>query len=66
VIAQIAQRRYQVPTVIARILDPLRAEWYQQQGLHTICPTRVAIEMLESAVLADAPSGKPSGSEEAA
>jgi trk system potassium uptake protein TrkA len=37
--------------VIARILDPLRAEWYQQQGLNTICPTRVAIEMLESAVL---------------
>ena len=50
VIAQIAQRRYDVPTVIARILDPLRAEWYQRQGLNTICPTRVAIEMLESAV----------------
>jgi trk system potassium uptake protein TrkA len=50
VISQIAQRRYNVPTVIARILDPLRAEWYQQQGLHTICPTRVAIDMLEGAV----------------
>jgi len=36
--------------VIARILDPLRAEWYSQQGMHTICPTRVAIDMLESAV----------------
>jgi trk system potassium uptake protein TrkA len=50
VIAQIAQRRYEVPTVIARILDPLRAEWYQRQGLHTVCPTRVAIDMLEGAV----------------
>jgi trk system potassium uptake protein TrkA len=50
VIAQIAQRRYEVPNVIARILDPLRAEWYRQQGMHTICPTRVAIDMLESAV----------------
>ena len=50
VIAQIAQRRYEVPTVIARILDPLRAEWYERQGLHTVCPTRVAIDMLESAV----------------
>jgi trk/ktr system potassium uptake protein len=50
VISQIAQRRYEVPTVIARILDPLRAEWYRQQGLHTICPTRVAIDMLETAV----------------
>ena len=50
VIAQIAQRRYEVPTVIARVLDPLRAEWYQRQGLNTVCPTRVAIDMLESAV----------------
>jgi trk system potassium uptake protein TrkA len=50
VIAQIAQRRYEVPTVIARILDPLRAEWYQRQGLQTVCPTRVAIDMLEGAV----------------
>ncbi|MCB0869609.1 MAG: TrkA family potassium uptake protein [Solirubrobacterales bacterium] len=47
VIAQIAQRRYEVDTVIARILDPLRAEWYREQGLRTICPTKVAIEMLE-------------------
>ena len=32
VISQIAQRRYEVPTVIARILDPLRAEWYRAAG----------------------------------
>src|SRR6185312_6505244 len=50
VIAQIAQKRYGVPTVIARVLDPLRAEWYQGQGLHTVCPTSVAINMLETAV----------------
>ena len=50
VIAQIAKRRFSVPTVIARILDPYRARWYEEQGLHTICPTRVAIDMLESEV----------------
>lgn len=50
VIAQLARRRFQVPTVIARILDPYRAEWYEKQGVHTICPTRVAIEMLEGEV----------------
>jgi trk system potassium uptake protein len=50
VIAQIAQRRFQVPTVIARILDPYRAQWYETQGLHTICPTRVAIDMLTGEV----------------
>ena len=59
VIAQIAQRRYEVPTVIARILDPLRAEWYQRQGLQTVCPTRVAIDMLEDAVRDAARGGSP-------
>jgi trk system potassium uptake protein TrkA len=50
VIAQLAKRRFNVPTVIARILDPLRAEWYDRQGVHTICPTRIAVEMLETEV----------------
>ena len=48
VIAQIAQRRFRVETVIARILDPYRAEWYATQGMTTVCPTRTAIEMLET------------------
>ncbi len=64
VISQIAQRRFQVPTVIARVLDPLRAEWYGRQGLHTICPTKVAIEMLDDAL--DKAAGKHGGSSEAA
>jgi trk/ktr system potassium uptake protein len=51
VIAQIAQRRFRVETVIARILDPYRAEWYETQGLNTICPTRTAIEMLVAEVM---------------
>ncbi|HEX2265151.1 MAG TPA: NAD-binding protein, partial [Solirubrobacterales bacterium] len=59
VISQIAQRRYEVPTVIARVLDPLRAEWYQRQGLNTVCPTRVAIDMLEGAVREAARGGSP-------
>ena len=51
VIAQIAQRRYQVSNVVVRVLDPARAAWYEQQGLRTVCPTKIAIELLESAVL---------------
>ena len=51
VVAQIAQKRFGVPKVIVRVLDPYRAEWYREQGLHTICPTKVAIEMLEEAVV---------------
>jgi trk/ktr system potassium uptake protein len=54
IIAQIAQRRFNVPTVIARILDPLRADWYERQGVHTICPTSVAIDMLVGEVRAAA------------
>jgi trk system potassium uptake protein len=50
VIAQIAQKRYDVGTVVVRVLDPARAAWYQEQGLRTVCPTKIAIEMLEDAV----------------
>ena len=49
-IAQIAQKRYEVAQVIARVMDPARAAWYAEQGLQTICPTKVAIEMFEQAL----------------
>jgi len=47
VISQIAQRKFGVVNVIARVMDPARAGWYEQQGLKTISPTKVAIEMFE-------------------
>ena len=50
VVAQIARKRFQVPKVVVRVLDPYRADWYKQQGLQTVCPTQVAIEMLTEAV----------------
>jgi trk system potassium uptake protein len=50
VIAQIAQRRFNIKTVVVRVLDPARASWYEEQGLRTVCPTKIAIEMLEDAV----------------
>jgi trk/ktr system potassium uptake protein len=46
VVAQIAQKRFHVPKVLARVLDPYRADWYREQGLETVCPTQSAIEML--------------------
>lgn len=58
VIAQIAQKRFRVQTVIARILDPYRAEWYEQQGLRTICPTRTAIAELTDELRAIAGVGE--------
>jgi trk system potassium uptake protein TrkA len=51
VIAQIAKRRFDIDKVVVRVLDPMRAKWYEDQGLLTVCPTQKAIEMLEAAVL---------------
>ena len=53
VVAQLAQRRFEVPKVVARVLDPRRAAWYSEQGMLTICPTQIAIEQLERAALTD-------------
>ena len=50
VIAQIAQRRFGVARVIARVLDPARAAWYREQGLETICPTQYAISEFDQAL----------------
>ncbi len=52
VIAQIAQRRYRVPRVVVRVADPGRANWYAEQGLHTVCPTQQAIDQASEMVLA--------------
>lgn len=52
VIAQIAQRRFNVPRVVVRVADPGRAAWYAEQGLLTICPTQQAIDEAERMALA--------------
>jgi trk system potassium uptake protein len=51
VIAQIAQKRFKVPRVVVRVADPARAAWYTEQGLHTICPTQIAINQLQGIAL---------------
>ena len=67
VVAQIAQKRFQVPKVVVRVLDPYRADWYKQQGIQTVCPTQVAIEMLTEAVIGTGvASGDGAGAEELA
>jgi trk system potassium uptake protein TrkA len=53
VVSQLAQRRFEVPKVIVRVLDPRRAAWYAEQGLQTICPTAIAIDQLERAAFGD-------------
>lgn len=51
VIAQIAQRRFNVPRVVVRVADPARASWYGEQGLLTVSPTKVAIDQASDMVL---------------
>jgi trk system potassium uptake protein TrkA len=50
VIAQAAQKHFEVPTVVVRVLDPARAQFYATRGLRIVCPTSAAIETLVSAV----------------
>ncbi len=50
IIAQIAQKKFGVDRVLARVMDPARAAWYGEQGVHTISPTRHAIDMFEQAL----------------
>ncbi len=50
IISQIAQKQFGVERVLARVMDPARAAWYGEQGLHTISPTQHAIEMFVQAV----------------
>src|SRR6266550_1310963 len=54
VIAQIAQKRFEVEKVIVRVMDPFRASWYGEQGLHTISPTKHAMEMFQHALIVGA------------
>jgi trk/ktr system potassium uptake protein len=61
VVAQVAQKRFGIPRVVVRVLDPGRAEFYSSLGLHIVCPTSTAIERLVEAVSASGPV--PAGAE---
>ena len=52
VIAQVAQKRFGIQCVVARIPDPARAKFYAERGLRTVCPTKTAIDALTDAVRA--------------
>ena len=52
VIGQMAQKQFNVRSVVVRILDPARAEFYSQRGLNVVCPTSSAIGTFVDAVRA--------------
>jgi len=49
--AQLAQKVFDVPTVIARTYDPGRSEIYEKLGLKTYCPTLVGARLLHEMIL---------------
>ena len=52
VIGQMAQKQFDVRSVVVRVLDPARAEFFKSRGLNVVCPTSSAIETLTNAVRA--------------
>ncbi len=56
VIAQVVEKRWAIPCVVVRVLDPARAEFYAARGMRTICPTQTAISALATAVRKEAPA----------
>jgi trk system potassium uptake protein TrkA len=52
VIGQMAQKHFEVRSVVVRILDPARAEFYSERGLNVVCPTSSAITTFVDAVRA--------------
>ena len=56
VIAQVVEKRWAVPCVVVRVLDPARADFYATRGMRTICPTQTAISSLAAAVRKEAPA----------
>ena len=50
VVGQVVQKRFGIACVVVRLLDPARAEFYEAQGMRTICPTSNAIDRLNEAV----------------
>lgn len=49
--AQVAQKVFNVPKVIVRLYDPVRAETYREMGLITICPTTVVSALILDQVM---------------
>jgi trk system potassium uptake protein TrkA len=54
VIGQVLQRRYEIGSVVVRVLDPARAAFYAERGVDTVCPTQTAISVLLDTVKSSA------------
>jgi trk system potassium uptake protein len=63
--AQVAQRIFDVPRVICRIYDPVRADTYRRLGMATVCPTTLVSAKVLEQVLSTAEKSESGGISEA-
>ena len=50
-VSQVAKEIFHVPVVITRVYDPQREAIMSKMGLHTICPTTLAVTKIKSQLL---------------
>lgn len=49
-VSQIAKEIFQVPKVLTRLYDPARQDLYEQEGLHTVCPTGITVDLIRQII----------------
>ena len=49
-VAQIAREIFHVPKVLTRLYDPARQDIYEQEGLHTVCPTNLTVDLIQQII----------------
>ena len=50
---QIAKEIFHVPRIFARIQDPVKEQVFYQFGVHTVCPTNMAVEEFRALMLGE-------------
>ncbi len=50
-VSQVAKEIFHVPVVLTRVYDPQREIIMSKMGLHTICPTTLAVNKIKSQIL---------------
>ena len=53
---QIAKEMFHVPRIFARIQDPVKEQVFYQFGVHTVCPTNMAVQEFRALMLGEASS----------
>jgi len=53
---QIAKEIFRVPRIFARIQDPIKEQVFYQFGVHTVCPTNMAVQEFRALMMGESSS----------